>query len=1280
MPGQVKRNEVYQDNFYGPLGDSAKEARFEIKELTDELIKESAVLDKDLKKAMFNNIEAITKFLGLVKKANKLKTEAIQLDKAEERAIKLKTLAEMEEGKIKRDKLKTEAAEIRNAQLLERQKNMQANAERRAAKAAAEESDAYKRLSKATREQKNESKRLSVQMINLAESGKRNSKEYREVASRYREVTREAKRGDAVLKKIDATVGDNFRNVGNYGSALDKLKGSFTRIAGALGLFSAVRGITGIVVDFDQAQGDLLAISGKTADQMAVLTDQAKELGATTQFSATQITEMQIELAKLGFTTEQIQSSTQAVSNFAAATGAEIPSAAALAGSAMRAFGLEADEMERVVSTLGVATTKTALDFGFLETGLSTVAPVAKAFGFSIEDTTALLGQLANSGFDASSAATATRNILLNLADSSGDLAKELGRPITSVDDLAGALKELDDRGIDLASALELTDKRSVAAFNTFIDGADSLSELKGSITGVNDELQAMADKRLDTIGGQFTLLASAWEGFILSVNEGTGAGESIKSFIGFLANNLPEVLTWIGRLVKLFLIYKARLIALNIAQKVFNDGSGKMSVSLKTLIQNFKQASTEGNGFGKAMRGIGWTALIGLALEFANSFIDIANGALQAERQIMKVNNAMARGAEGAKENINKVNESLKERLSLLDADRRLNKISNKEYLEQKEAEIQKAKEQIEGFISTVKTRRTENQKLFFEAKKDLKDLGVVVGEFDANLSSAELARWLGIEDILPEKKAKILDALDRLEKYKAAVEGTGERINQYEESLKGLGAELQESNVELQEFTKFSGKSTGSEKARNTELKNTIDLMDELNAQTKRQIELLDELNSARSSQQVSEMQDAIDAQIVFQKMRIETERKYNFDEVKKLILERQKLEIDAIVARRDFEIQNLKQVSSRRFANMREDLTAERDELLAQANLTNDERLKIEKSFSDEMEKIRKIEEAQAITDEETIILIKENANNEILDNERQTADEIHDINKELTGNLADLIDQQKEADKKAEEEKVLAAKAAAKRRQEIAKALTDFLDKQSDERIAQIDKEIEARQAQFNRYEELAKEGNITQQQSLKAQQQQINELNKRREAEEKAKQRRQLINTTYSVYQSHVEAGDENPLQQTLIDISLLQALIETLPGFIDGTDTTVAAALGAPHVKGRDGYIVRVDGKEKILNPEHSAMTGDHTTADIANIVSDYDRGKLMRKAEIEHSNGSNWQAAALLAKMSDLEKAYKDTPDIATKIEELSDHVAYLVTVKKQGNRTIESRRRIET
>ena len=90
---------------------------------------------------------------------------------------------------------------------------------------------------------------------------------------------------------------------------------------------------------------------------------------------------------------------------------------------------------------------------------------------------------MANSGFDASSAATATRNILLNLADGSGKLALALGGPVDNLEDLVKGLKKLNSEGIDLNKALDLTDKRSVAAFNTFLNGTDTVLNLRDAVT-----------------------------------------------------------------------------------------------------------------------------------------------------------------------------------------------------------------------------------------------------------------------------------------------------------------------------------------------------------------------------------------------------------------------------------------------------------------------------------------------------------------------------------------------------------------------------------------------------------------------------------------------------------------------------------------------------------------------------------------------------------------------------------------------------------------------------
>lgn len=299
----------------------------------------------------------------------------------------------------------------------------------------------------------------------------------------------------------------------------------------------------GKIADFEQANADLSTILGKNVKDIKDLTDSAMSLGRTTEYTASQVTMLQTELAKLGFNESQIRSMQEPILHFATAVGTDLPSAASLAGAALRMFELPASKTEDVLGVLAVSTNKSALSFSYLNEALSIVGPVANTFGFSIEDTTALLGALANAGFDASSAATATRNILLNLANSNGKLAKSLGGSVKTFPDLIEGLKMLDEKGIDLATTLELTDKRSVAAFNTFLSGADSAMELRESLDDVDGELQRIADERLNTVQGSIKLLQSAWEGFILQMSGSKGV---IKSVIDFLTASVTKFTEWL--------------------------------------------------------------------------------------------------------------------------------------------------------------------------------------------------------------------------------------------------------------------------------------------------------------------------------------------------------------------------------------------------------------------------------------------------------------------------------------------------------------------------------------------------------------------------------------------------------------------------------------------------------------------------------------------------------------------------------------------------------------
>lgn len=427
-----------------------------------------------------------------------------------------------------------------------------------------------------------EGKKGSVEWENLRKSISQNNREMAQNRAKMDELRQRLDLGTMSVSQLRKRMGELRREFNNTSRALnpehyDRLRREITRVQEALdrangsarglrggfmslekmkqtliGFFNGIGlAITGFVIgsfskmigviqDFEQMNSKLAAVLGTTIDGVSALTEQARLLGRTTTATASEVTALQTELAKLGFVQKDIENLTPSTLKFANAVGTDLPSAAAFAGAAMRMFNKDASEAESVMATFAVATTSSALDFNKLQASLATIGPVANAFGFSVEETTALLGQLSNAGFDASSAATATRNILLALADEGGSLAQALGAPVRNLDDLVAGLKKLNAEGIDLAAALELTDKSSVAAFSTFLKGTDDILALRDAITDCTGDFDRMADTMADNAAGSWAGLQSAMEGLLLKFFD---LREALKAFYGWAT----KLVNWIG-------------------------------------------------------------------------------------------------------------------------------------------------------------------------------------------------------------------------------------------------------------------------------------------------------------------------------------------------------------------------------------------------------------------------------------------------------------------------------------------------------------------------------------------------------------------------------------------------------------------------------------------------------------------------------------------------------------------------------------------------------------
>jgi hypothetical protein len=109
---------------------------------------------------------------------------------------------------------------------------------------------------------------LGAELLKLENSGKRNTKEYRELEKQYKQTTRAAQSGDAQLKKLDKTVGDNQRNVGNYIGGIKSLAGAFGLAFGVQAVANVFKTGTAAIIEFDQAIADLQAITGASGKDL----------------------------------------------------------------------------------------------------------------------------------------------------------------------------------------------------------------------------------------------------------------------------------------------------------------------------------------------------------------------------------------------------------------------------------------------------------------------------------------------------------------------------------------------------------------------------------------------------------------------------------------------------------------------------------------------------------------------------------------------------------------------------------------------------------------------------------------------------------------------------------------------------------------------------------------------------------------------------------------------------------------------------------------------------
>jgi len=367
-----------------------------------------------------------------------------------------------------------------------------------------------------------------------------------------------AQKGSAGFRKVNQDIAKTKTGLAGVQGGAQKAGTAFKAMGGqllaALGvtaiIFKIVEGFKQLITvnkNFEFQMAKVQAITGATSEEMKKLTSNAKALGGSTKFTATEVAGLQEEYAKLGFSTDEILNTTEATLMLAEATGSDLAQAANIAGQVLRAFKLDALETQRVTDVMALSFSSSALNIENFAESMKYVAPIAATANIPIETTTALLAKLADAGLRGSIAGTGLKNLLTNLSDGSSSLSKKLGFAVTNSEDLFKAFKLLKGGSVDLTEALALTDKRSLAAFLTLIEGADSVKELSGEFDNAKGSAEAMALIMRDTLSGDIDQASAAWEGLLLSLGKTGGIRSTVQTVTQIIGGMTKAIMVAAG-------------------------------------------------------------------------------------------------------------------------------------------------------------------------------------------------------------------------------------------------------------------------------------------------------------------------------------------------------------------------------------------------------------------------------------------------------------------------------------------------------------------------------------------------------------------------------------------------------------------------------------------------------------------------------------------------------------------------------------------------------------
>ena len=1223
MSEKIKSSDIFEGEIFQVLVDGAKVATEKVAELNAELVKTGLSFKKELKSSKPESIKDIEALIASVKKLNAEVDKQIKLNIEQEKLAQHTAKALQEQEKLAQQNAKTKIQNIKlTSEEAKEEERLNKTLEKKL-KTQKDLDDAYKKLSTNTRDLKNESKRLGAEMLELEKQGKKNSAEYYKLSKQYKETTKSAIEGDKALKKLDSTVGDNFRNVGNYEKAVGKLKYALTQLGLAFGVFDGIRALIDTQVKLDSLSLALKNVSGSTKEYQAnfaflkdlslsygqdllVLIDTYKNFIASTSSSNLSLAERKriyesvIKAGSaLALSNDNVKGSLLAISQmFSKGTvsaeelrqqlGERLPGAFGIMAESM---GVSEQELGKLMKNGQVLADEVMPRFAIM---------LERHFGANASEKLKTLGGawnvLKNNITLYFDQAQKSVNVNKTLAFVIRTLGKNIGSILNETRQLIAAF--ITFKAVLLANSIRIAilNEGFLNLVKGAVKGGTAISGFSKSLRSIGfiviiDGLIKLTEHFLDLSNGT-NIARKSYERYVDSKDRGTNrANDFLRVQNDELANYRKE--------------QEALLKSRQITEKVFKERiSLKEQERKKDIKDKIDELAREAKHYKDK------------ALLYRNQFesqkptipdapIGVKSQLLQSGGLTYAITNLVGGEKSDEQKAYEKAVKKYNAELKAYNEYVKLGAEANRVYTEMQK--LQNDLADSETLNTKFKAKGSSASKDILQNTKELRDFNV-----EYNKTNEYLSRQVEILKDIEKIKAddKMQEAIDKtrvvLDKEEKSVNLTGKyNANKVKKAIE----------VEYKAKKEFEEKRFKAEEE-DKKIRDTKTFNDELEAIEKQEqgyYEKLRELNSDYY-RRLADYQENLKLTNLSKsaKKQRDAEGKW-LDETGKQVIEKE----NEIIKKSFLEKEKVYENKIKREAD------------------TNLEVEGLQKNHEKNMANIKR--DSQIKTDEELykLELIRAEKRLEIIKN---TAESVNNL---------------------------------------IQKSLDHYIN-MAERRIDILDKRMERMSTQADFLRDKAVAGNIQAQESLAEIDKQQIEGEKQKIKEQRSIQRLQIAMTVFQAYSNNIQNAKvgQNPFTKTFTDITLLGQLINTVsnntPAYFDGTEDTGTNGKG---VDGKGGFHAILHPNERVIPKALNSKIGDLSNLEIAKLAEDFHRGEVMRKGEgAMQLNVGAWNTELVVSELQELKSIIKNKPENQVEVAEILNGVMHIVETKKSGNTKVRN------